>query len=98
MRCCRHPDRTCRNSYRPGISSFIGDRGTHVPLTDWSRVMASYAPEFLSFALIHASTVLMNAARIIGALYICYLAVNLLRAQPAVAGDPSDIQGKAENQ
>src|SRR6218665_3723418 len=109
MRCCRHPDRTCRNSYRPGISSFIGDRGTHVPLTDWSRVMASYAPEFLSLALIHflavvapgphfASTVLMNAARIIGALYICYLAVNLLRAQPAVAGDPSDIQGKAENQ
>src|SRR6218665_2771693 len=52
MRCCRHPDRTCRNSYRPGISSFIGDRGTHVPLTDWSRVMASYAPEFLSLALI----------------------------------------------
>src|SRR6218665_1766659 len=53
MRCCRHPDTTCRNSYRPGISSFIGDRGTHVPLTDWSRVMASYAPEFLSLALIH---------------------------------------------
>ncbi|ABM57398.1 LysE family translocator [Verminephrobacter eiseniae] len=49
-------------------------------------------------ALMHASTVLMNAARIIGALYICYLAVNLLRAQPAVADDSSDIQGKAENQ
>src|SRR6218665_4102061 len=150
MRSCRHPDGTCRNSYRPGISSFIGDRGTHVPLTDWSRVMASYAPEFLSLPLIHflavvapgpdfaipisqsvrhgrragiytalgigagisahviytilgigafmhASTVLMNAARLIGALYICYLAVNLLRAQPAVAGDPSDIQGKAEH-